>query len=477
MSMTIPLLLIVSWGALAFGAVYGWAYAVLLVLCCGTAVWGLVRDVPPVRKRVNVPILVGVLLVAGAIGLQLVPLNRATIVQRSAATDDFLRQYDVGYALSAVLETRAAASPGQVGGLGAVRHPLSINPQKTQLGLLFLAGFGALLLGLARGLDGFELRRFVPGLAILGVLLALVGIIQRAMWNGKVYGFWEPENKGVLAFGPFINPNHFAGWMLMAVPLVLGYVAAQVTRGMEDVNPGWRHRLLWFSTPQARRTVLTGLSVLVMAFALALTLSRSGIACLLIAVLLSGFNLLRYQGLTRLQRVLSGLALVAVIVAIGWAGVDDMASRFSFADQGLSVRMGVWGDAWRIHQLFPAYGTGFNTYGTATAVLQQFQAGSVHYAEAHNDYLQILVEGGYLVAVPVLLLVAIVAWQIRLRFLEDNDDSTGYWIRLGAVTGMVAVMFQELVEFSLQMPGNAALFTILCAIAVRKSSPRCRPDL
>jgi hypothetical protein len=41
---------------------------------------------------------------------------------------------------------------------------------------------------------------------------------------------------------------------------------------------------------------------------------------------------------------------------------------------------------------------------------------------------------------------------------------------LGAVTGIVAIAFQEIVEFSLQMPGNAALFTVLCAIAIRRAS-------
>jgi hypothetical protein len=38
------------------------------------------------------------------------------------------------------------------------------------------------------------------------------------------------------------------------------------------------------------------------------------------------------------------------------------------------------------------------------------------------------------------------------------------------VTGIVAIAFQEIVEFSLQMPGNAALFTVLCAMAVRRAS-------
>jgi hypothetical protein len=61
---------------------------------------------------------------------------------------------------------------------------------------------------------------------------------------------------------------------------------------------------------------------------------------------------------------------------------------------------------------------------------------------------------------------------VRRRFREGRDDRTGYWIRLGAVTGLVAIAFQEIVEFSLQMPGNAAFFTVLCAVAVRKASAK-----
>jgi hypothetical protein len=37
---------------------------------------------------------------------------------------------------------------------------------------------------------------------------------------------------------------------------------------------------------------------------------------------------------------------------------------------------------------------------------------------------------------------------------------------------LVAIAFQEIVEFSLQMPGNAAFFTVLCAVAVRKASAK-----
>ena len=57
--------------------------------------------------------------------------------------------------------------------------------------------------------------------------------------------------------------------------------------------------------------------------------------------------------------------------------------------------------------------------------------------EAHNDYLQLLVEGGWLVTVPALVLVWLFAGEVRRRFREGLDDRTGYGIRLGAVTGFV----------------------------------------
>ena len=34
------------------------------------------------------------------------------------------------------------------------------------------------------------------------------------------------------------------------------------------------------------------------------------------------------------------------------------------------------------------------------------------------------------------------------------------------MTGLAAIALQEMVDFSLQIPGNAVLFTVLCAIAL-----------
>jgi len=54
---------------------------------------------------------------------------------------------------------------------------------------------------------------------------------------------------------------------------------------------------------------------------------------------------------------------------------------------------------------------------------------------------------------------------VRRRFRDDTTDPTIYWIRAGAVTGLIAIALQELVEFSLQCPGNAVLCVVLMGIA------------
>ena len=82
---------------------------------------------------------------------------------------------------------------------------------------------------------------------------------------------------------------------------------------------------------------------------------------------------------------------------------------------------------------------------------------TLHFAEAHNDYLQLAAEGGLLLTIPAALCVASFVIAVRRRF-SDEQSIGAYWLRVGAVTGLVAIGLQETVDFSLQMPGNAALF-------------------
>jgi O-antigen ligase len=129
------------------------------------------------------------------------------------------------------------------------------------------------------------------------------------------------------------------------------------------------------------------------------------------------------------------------------------------------MRLDIWRMSTRIVRDFTLLGSGLDTFGTAS-ILYQTAGKDLHYNEAHNDYLQVLVEGGFVTAalLVVALIGIVVSAMARLRSREDGVEL--HWIRLGALAGVGAVGLQSLVEFSLQMPGNAALFVVLLALVL-----------
>jgi len=110
-------------------------------------------------------------------------------------------------------------------------------------------------------------------------------------------------------------------------------------------------------------------------------------------------------------------------------------------------------------------GTGINTYSDAMLFYQRHVL-EFWMTHAHNDYLQLLAEGGLLVFLPAAVTAVLLAVTIGRRLSEASDDSYQFWIRAGAGVGLIAMGIQETVEFSLQIPANALLFATLAAVAI-----------
>jgi putative inorganic carbon (HCO3(-)) transporter len=452
------IVLVLAAGTLAFGAVYPWGYVPLLGSLAVIGAWGLLARV---GRPANIMLAAGAAVLVLAIGAQLLPLSRPTLMKVSPGADTLLRQYDLSY--------NAAAVEGR-----PVAHATSIDSRRTIECLLQVVALGVFFLGVNRRISTAQLRQLIPGLIVLGVVVALVGIVQRPFFKGLIYGFWVPD-VGPLPFhpkggpfGPFINRNHFAGCMLMLIPVAIGYFCAIVT-SRESQPREWRARVLWLGSPDGSSALLTAFAILIMSLALAMTLSRSGVLCFITSVALASVVIVRQEtGRSRKAIVVIGLGVVA-LVTLTWAGLDAIVSRFALVDNTLEGRLLAWQDAWRVIRDFPMVGTGLGTYGTATLFYQSFQQDEIHFAEAHNDYLQLLAEGGVLILIPTVLIGMLFAREVRDRFREARTDRTAFWLRIGVVTGIVAMMLQEIVEFSLQMPANAAIFVLLCALAARRS--------
>ena len=442
----------VGWGAFAFGAVYPWAYWPLAVAAVVIATTGLCLPAPAGASRLGFPILaIAVAAFLVAILAQLIPLSESTVAALSPSARDVVAQLD----------------PMVRAGLVSA-HPLSIAPASTLAGLLVVVSLAALLFGASNLLSVSGVHGIARAIAIVGVVLAFVGIIQQPLYNGKIYGFWTPVMGG-LPYGPFVNKNHFAGWMLMGLPVTLGLLCSRVARGMRGVRPGFREKLLWLASPDASGIALLLGGAALMAVSLILTMSRSGISAAALGIVGTGVLAARRQD-TAAKKIAS-VALVAtvIVMAVAWIGTAAISERFASANwQDLNDRKGAWEDAVAIVRRYPLAGTGFNTYGVATLFYQRHDLAQ-HYAQAHNDYLQLAAEGGLLLTLPAAASIVLFAASVQRRFKQETSVST-YWIRVGAVTGLCAIALQETVEFSLQMPGNAFLFVVLCAIALHRTA-------
>jgi len=448
------LILALAWGALAFGAVYPWAYWPLAIVSAALGVYSLVRTRGWKDQRIRtVAFALGA--VAVAMVIQLVALPYSLVLKLSPALDQFFREYALFY------------HPASL-------HSLSLSWTSTLVVLALFVAFSLLLLGLISGISSVSSDWLIHQIMGLGLALAVVGIVQKAFpiaagGSTLVYGFWEPRFASSSPFGPFINRNHFAGWMVMALPLVVGYSCAVLTQVVAGRGLRLGALLRWMTTVEASRFLHVLFCALLMGMSLVVTGSRSGIAAFAVAMTVFVVLAVRRFHTRRARLLVAGYLGVILLGAVAWAGTDHTIGRFILArtDSSGGGRLGAWTDALNIIQDFPIFGTGMGTFGQAMLVYQTASR-PVMYFQAHNEYLQVAAEGGALVLVPAAIAIAVVLMGVRRRVFNGQDDEVTGWLRIGAVAGLAGIAAQSLVEFSLQMPGNTVLFVVLLAIALHR---------
>ena len=133
----------------------------------------------------------------------------------------------------------------------------------------------------------------------------------------------------------------------------------------------------------------------------------------------------------------------------------------------------MWRDTLAIVRDFPWFGTGLNTYGVSTLVYPMSDP-SRHAMEAHSDYVQILSEGGIVLAAAAAFVVLQAARAIRAAFAQPQTASL-YWVRTGATLGLIAIAIQELTDFSLQIPGTPCCSCSSPPIAMHRPPRHERP--
>jgi len=299
--------------------------------------------------------------------------------------------------------------------------------------------------------DPRRVKRFFFYFGAAGASLTLFALVQLAFWNGKL--FWRIETASAFPFGPYVNHNHFAGFIELALGATLGLLLA-------EIQPALSRRAQLRDEAIARALLLAGLGALLL-IGLLLSRSRGGIVSVLGASAILPLVLRRSDSRRALFAALLVLALLVGGVLMLGSGIAF--ERYQFAgDPSVRYRLAIWRetltlvrDYWQLGcglgnfaEIFPAYKTGFAGFFT------------VH---PENDYLQALAELG-VIGFGLLLAVIVLYARGVLRLLRQRRDDQARGLTTGGMFGLLALSLHGLYDFNFHIPANAFAFVLMAAM-------------
>jgi O-antigen ligase len=230
-------------------------------------------------------------------------------------------------------------------------------------------------------------------------------------------------------FGTFVYPNALGGFLIMVIPLCLGF--------------------LW--TQPARVTRLFGVLILVLAL-LTLALTRSKAAIVLTGAAVCGaLALATLRGLLRARSVAAGLVLVVVLAAgmLAWGYGERLPERLKATG---GARLDYWRAAGKIIVVRPWRGWG--TDGFTRNYTAYRRPGAEDTQLAHNMVLNMWTDYGLLGALGCVVALGAPLWA-GLRRLR-RADARADMLQLMALTAAAAVVAHMLLDLDFHIIGIMA---------------------
>jgi O-antigen ligase len=341
--------------------------------------------------------------------------------------------------------------------------PLSVAPDVTRASLLMgLPLAAAFVLGYAASTR--QLRVVASVVAAAAALQLALGMMQLAGGPKSPLYFGATGGRAV---GTFVNPNHLANYLAMALALYVWLAWSRLRLSSKGLMSR-RHRMLWLAV-----------GGMVLVLGIAMTRSRGAILFGLTAALLAGvvaFVLGRQGNARRLTAV----AVVLIVVSgVALFGLEDTLKRFDvqqFATTA-SFRSRITQTSLQAAMAFWPWGSG---WGTFADVFHRFQPNDMPgYVDfAHQDYVQFLVEGGLAAAAlmaAALFLMAHRALLLVKHFLHGGPRSSDTMACAICGLGLLGFLLHSLVEFNMRIPANAILAALLAGVYLRPLPAETHP--
>ncbi len=330
-------------------------------------------------------------------------------------------------------------------------RPISVSPADTLRGLGFLAGFTLLFGAVFREFaDARWRRRLCYTVVVVGLVMTVVGLVQSAYGTKRIYGLVHTIYDWAV-FGPYVNRSHFAGYIVMAIPLAVAFAI----ESLSALRREWKRRRVGFIAlggPEANAFVRRSVEAMMLVVGLIASQSRGGVVAF-------GASMAALPFTSRHRRAALGVVLLIALLGLPWLGLGEIVRGFeSRGIQG--SRIDLWRDMLPMFPHFPVLGSGWNAFGTAYAPYQTLWR-SDFIGEAHNDYLQVLFDAGLVGAI-------LFAFIFVRTLLAAARAARRTALGVGLFGALFALAVHALVDFNWQIPANAATYVALAALALRE---------
>lgn len=296
-----------------------------------------------------------------------------------------------------------------------------------------------------------ELSRLAWFVIAFCFLVSLLAIIQHFTSEREIYWLSEYKMQGE-PFGPYVNRNHFAGFVELTLPIGLALMAFR----------GVRRELF----PLATLLTIVPISALV------LSGSRGGIIGF---VFEAGVLVLLVQNRRAWHRggVMAGAVVaLAALAFVAWVGTGRAIERLSglkSPEVTLSRRASMSLGAAHIFLDHPIKGSGLGTLVDVYPRYETAYDGKL-VDHVHNDYIELLADTGLLGGICAFGFLWLLYREARKNFAaEQGRFSRG--LHAGAIVAVSGLLLHSFVDFNLHIPANALLFLLQACIATSPPLP------
>jgi len=432
------LLIILFWLPIPLGSVQPWAIASVEICIFACAALWFFRRMFSAQESLRFSIFLFSLIFLALVGIfQLIPLSYES-----------LSRFSPGY----------AALLGELGLQKSSQFSLSVNPYVSFLQVLKILSLATLYFLVLNLFSSKRSLYILIGVVVFTALFQSVyGIIQ---YSGNDYSFLGIGNQiNNFITGTYINKNHFAGLLTLLFPLCLGVFGYFISRL-------WANNDSDLTSEKIAKILLFGTLVLIVAVALVLSGSRAGVIATALSTLFFLFMLSFKYPYVRIPFI----AMITLLMIGIFGGIYAYIQGFwpewlpAFPEKSsFHGRLDIWKSSWEMFSQNKLFGFGLGTYQYVfPAFAKLLFAEGIRVNFAHNDFLQLLCEGG----VVGFLIVGLGFFVLLIQFLKlfKKRSHSYFFIGLGALAGVVGMLIHGLFDFNFQIPANLFLWIVVLAI-------------